>query len=333
MRPIVIAANWKMNTTPADAGELARTIAGRTRVPGVTRVICPPFVCLAAVRDALAGEDVAVGAQNVHHELAGAYTGEISAPMLDGLATWVILGHSERRRDAGETDALIAAKLGRALAAGLRPILCVGRDARGPRARRRGGRGARRPGSSRGALEPQRRRRAGGRHPRDRVRAGLGDRDRPERERSGRGRDVRGDPGRAVRHRRARIGPGHARPLRRQRDRGEHRRVPDRARDRRGARRRSLAQARRDGRDRRPCRRHRGRPRWPRPREPAPPDRPRRHRRLRHRPRSGCRRDRVRGPARLARPARALAAHAPSGRPRTPSACRPGRWATRRSVT
>ena len=126
MRPIVIAANWKMNTTPADAGELARTIAGRTRVPGVTRVICPPFVCLAAVRDALAGEDVAVGAQNVHHELAGAYTGEISAPMLDGLATWVILGHSERRRDAGETDALIAAKLGRALAAGLRPILCVG---------------------------------------------------------------------------------------------------------------------------------------------------------------------------------------------------------------
>jgi triosephosphate isomerase len=126
MRPIVIAANWKMNTTPADAGELARTIAGRTRVPGVTRVICPPFVCLAAVRDALAGEDVAIGAQNVHHEVAGAFTGEISAPMLDGLATWVILGHSERRRDAGETDALIAAKLGRALANGLRPILCVG---------------------------------------------------------------------------------------------------------------------------------------------------------------------------------------------------------------
>jgi triosephosphate isomerase len=89
-------------------------------------VICPPFVCLAAVREALTGEDVAVGAQNVHHELAGAYTGEISAPMLDGLATWVIVGHSERRRDAGETDAVIAAKLGRALAAGLRPILCVG---------------------------------------------------------------------------------------------------------------------------------------------------------------------------------------------------------------
>ena len=126
MRPIVIAANWKMNTTPADAGELARTIAARTRAPGVTRVICPPFVCLAPVRDALAGEDVGVGAQNVHHELAGAFTGEVSVPMLAGLATWVILGHSERRAQFGETDDLIGRKLDRAVAAGLRPILCVG---------------------------------------------------------------------------------------------------------------------------------------------------------------------------------------------------------------
>ena len=128
MREVVIAANWKMHTTPADAGELAATIAARTREPGVTRVICPPYVCLAVVRDALAesGEDVAVGAQNVHHELSGAFTGEISAPMLDRLATWVIVGHSERRRDAGETDAVIAKKVARALEAGLRPILCVG---------------------------------------------------------------------------------------------------------------------------------------------------------------------------------------------------------------
>jgi triosephosphate isomerase (TIM) len=126
MRPVIVAANWKMHTTPADAGELARTIASRTREAGVIRVICPPHVCLAAVRDALVGEAVAVGAQNVHHELAGAYTGEISAPMLSGLASWVLVGHSERRRDAGETDELIGRKLGRAADAGLRPIVCVG---------------------------------------------------------------------------------------------------------------------------------------------------------------------------------------------------------------
>ena len=128
MREVVVAANWKMHTTPADAGDLARTIAARTREPGVTRVICPPYVCLAAVGTALSEADprVAVGAQNVHHELAGAYTGEVAAPMLVGLATWVIVGHSERRRDAGETDEAIGQKLGRSLDAGLRPILCVG---------------------------------------------------------------------------------------------------------------------------------------------------------------------------------------------------------------
>ncbi len=128
MRDVIVAANWKMHTTPADAGELARTIAGRIREPDVVRVICPPFVALAAVRDALAeaDPDIAVGAQNVHHEPAGAFTGEVAASMLIGLATWAIVGHSERRRDAGETDAIIGQKVGRAVAAGLRPILCVG---------------------------------------------------------------------------------------------------------------------------------------------------------------------------------------------------------------
>jgi triosephosphate isomerase len=128
MRDVIVAGNWKMHSTPADAGVLARMIASRTREAGVIRVLCPPFVCLAAVRDALAESDpdVAVGAQNVHHELAGAYTGEVAAPMLQGLATWVIVGHSERRRDAGETDEQIGRKLGRAVEAGLRPILCVG---------------------------------------------------------------------------------------------------------------------------------------------------------------------------------------------------------------
>jgi triosephosphate isomerase len=126
MRPIIIAANWKMHTDPSDAGPLAATIASRTREPDVVRVICPPFVCLAAVRDAVSAEGVGVGAQNVHHELAGAYTGEVSAPMLAGLADWVILGHSERRRDAAESDALVSRKLARAVDAGLRPIVCVG---------------------------------------------------------------------------------------------------------------------------------------------------------------------------------------------------------------
>ena len=128
MREVIVAANWKMHTTPAEAGSLARTVAARTRVPGVTRVICPPYTSLASVGAALAEDDpgVGVGAQNVHHELQGAYTGEISAPMLAGLASWVIVGHSERRRDAGETDALIGRKLQRAIEAGLRPILCVG---------------------------------------------------------------------------------------------------------------------------------------------------------------------------------------------------------------
>jgi triosephosphate isomerase len=128
MRDVIVAGNWKMHTTPADAADLARTIAARTRVPDVIRVICPPFVCLAAVRDAVreSDPDVRIGAQNVHHELQGAYTGEISAPMLAGLATWVIVGHSERRRDAGESDTLVGRKLRRAIDAGLRPILCVG---------------------------------------------------------------------------------------------------------------------------------------------------------------------------------------------------------------
>ena len=134
MRNVIIAANWKMHSTPADAGQLAVAIGTRTKVDGVVRILFPPFVCLDAVVAALAssavtapdGSEVLVGAQNVHHELAGAHTGEVSAPMLKGLVTWVIVGHSERRRDAGETDAQIAAKLANAWAAGIRPILCVG---------------------------------------------------------------------------------------------------------------------------------------------------------------------------------------------------------------
>ena len=215
--------------------------------PGVTRVICPPFVCLAAVRDALADDDRTsrVGAQNVHHELAGAYTGEVSAPMLAGLATWVIVGHSERRRDAGETDALIGRKLARALDAGLRPILCVGEQL----AEREAGRATEVvDGSSRAA----RRSRPGG--------AATAGSSSPTSRcgRSGPGATRRGVDAAAmadaIREPRAmgwgsvgRRVPG---PLRRKRHVGEHRRVPRRAVDRRRAGRRCLAQARRDGGDR-----------------------------------------------------------------------------------
>ena len=126
MRPVIVAANWKMNTTPADAGELAAAIATATADPHVVRVICPPYVALAAVRDALAGSGVGIGAQNVHAQTKGAYTGEISASMLDGLASWALVGHSERRRDQHESDAEAGRKLRRCREAGLRPILCVG---------------------------------------------------------------------------------------------------------------------------------------------------------------------------------------------------------------
>jgi triosephosphate isomerase len=126
MRPVIVVGNWKMNTTPATAPDLAAAIAAATDVPGVVRVICPPAASLALVAEALAGTGVAVGAQDVHSEIAGAYTGSISASMVVPAASWAIVGHSERRRDQCETDALIGRKLLRCGEAALRPILCVG---------------------------------------------------------------------------------------------------------------------------------------------------------------------------------------------------------------
>ena len=125
-RPVIVAGNWKMNTTPLDAAMLANDIAAATDVPGVMRVICPPFVCLESVARALEDTDVEVGVQNIHAQPFGAYTGEISAPMVTMFATWAIIGHSERRRDQGETDEQIGRKLLRCGEFGLRPILCVG---------------------------------------------------------------------------------------------------------------------------------------------------------------------------------------------------------------
>ena len=125
--PNIVAGNWKMNTDIASGVSLASAIAaGATRLNGVTIIVGPPFVSLAAVRDAVAGSGVAVAAQNMHTDGSGAFTGEIAPPMLIGLCDYVIIGHSERRQFFGETDESVGRKTAAALSHGLRPIVCVG---------------------------------------------------------------------------------------------------------------------------------------------------------------------------------------------------------------
>jgi triosephosphate isomerase len=127
-RPLV-AANWKMNKTNAEAQEFMREfLSAAEGVAGdVDVVVCPPFTALRTVAELTSGSAVLVAAQNMHEEDAGAFTGEVSAPMLLELGVQaVVLGHSERRQHFGETDAALARKLPQALARGLLPILCVG---------------------------------------------------------------------------------------------------------------------------------------------------------------------------------------------------------------
>jgi triosephosphate isomerase len=127
MRTPIIAGNWKMNKNVAEAVELVRALREATaNVEKVEIVVCPPFVALAAVKEALAGSKIKVGAQNMHWEEKGAFTGEVSALMLKGLVEYVIIGHSERRQFFGETDESVNKKTKAALAKGLTPIVCVG---------------------------------------------------------------------------------------------------------------------------------------------------------------------------------------------------------------
>jgi triosephosphate isomerase len=125
-RPIV-AGNWKMNTTVADGLALVDAMLPQLqRLTAVERVVCPPFISLQAISERLAGTDIGIGAQNMHPEPKGAFTGEIAPGMLEGLATYVILGHSERRQYFCEDDAFVNRKVKAALANALVPIVCVG---------------------------------------------------------------------------------------------------------------------------------------------------------------------------------------------------------------
>ncbi len=123
----LVAGNWKMNTTPREAPALAASMRDELAgISGVTKIVCPPFVSIGAVAIALDGTDIQIGAQNGHAEDSGAFTGEVSMSMLSGLCQFVIVGHSERRAQSGETNDQVAAKAAAAIAHGLRPIVCVG---------------------------------------------------------------------------------------------------------------------------------------------------------------------------------------------------------------
>jgi triosephosphate isomerase len=127
MRKPIIAGNWKMYKTATEAADFVRELAPRLApFTGVERVVCPPFIALVPVAEALKATDVHVGAQNVHWEAQGAFTSQISPTMLQGIAEYVIIGHSECRAYLHETDEEINKKVKAALAYGLKPIIAVG---------------------------------------------------------------------------------------------------------------------------------------------------------------------------------------------------------------
>jgi triosephosphate isomerase len=123
----LVAANWKMHTSVQEGVRLATAMReGLDGIRGLEKVLCPPFISLVPIRGVLEGSSVRLGAQNMHPEEEGPFTGEVSPRMLAGLCEFVILGHSERRKHFGESDEFIHRKVEAAFRAGLRPILCVG---------------------------------------------------------------------------------------------------------------------------------------------------------------------------------------------------------------
>lgn len=128
MRRPLIAGNWKMFTDPASAGKLADELRERfASFKLADIVVCPPFISIQAVADSLKDSNIEIGGQNIHWEIEGAFTGEISATMLMSAGcNWVIIGHSERRTYFSETNQRVLSKVRSALAAGLKPIVCVG---------------------------------------------------------------------------------------------------------------------------------------------------------------------------------------------------------------
>lgn len=131
MRRPILAGNWKMHKKPTEAAELIRELKAELAKfdhSGVDVVVCPPFTALTTVREVIADAPIGLGAQNMHWEPKGAFTGEISPPMLKELCEYVILGHSERRQYFGETDEGVNRKIRAAFEHGLTPIVCVGEN-------------------------------------------------------------------------------------------------------------------------------------------------------------------------------------------------------------